>query len=94
MTKKKEYGEIDIIIEAKSYVLKEIADIALMLDEKYEGGMARESLTKAAEDYYFQSVLPMKLDPSLRKKAEASLKKYYAERAKRLAPKETKQAEA
>jgi len=88
MTKKKEYGEIDIILQSHAMVMEEVNEIAAMLLEKYEGGMAEIVAKQAAKDYYIFGVLSMKLNPDLRKKAESEVKKYYTERAKRLAPKE------
>lgn len=88
MAKDKDYGEIDIILQAHAMVMNEIKEVAELLFNKYEGGMSRSTALEASKDYYQFGVLPMKLDPSLRKKAEAEVKKYMAERAKRLAPKQ------
>jgi len=86
MTKKKEkdYGEIDIILQANAMVMEEVNKMASDLIEKYEGGMSEFVAKQAAKDYYLFGLLSMKLRPDLRKKAESEVKKYYAERAKRL----------
>ena len=86
MTKKKEveYTELDIIMQASADTKAVINNIALQLHEKYEGGMALETATVAAKEYYSLGVLPMELNPNIRKEAEKKVREYHKARSERL----------
>lgn len=86
MTKKQEknYSEIDIIIQAHADTMKKIQAIATELIDMYEGGMSMETAIKTAKEYYIYGVLAMDMDDSVRKSAEATVKKQVKERAERL----------
>ena len=74
-------------IKCKYLEVKTYDEIAEMIVDKYDGGIAKEVARQAAKDYFVLGVVPMAMDPKLRKSATDAVKTFYKERAKRLAAK-------